>query len=266
MNPRYNRLVFLLLLFGVSSIAPSRLWPAQNHAVADSLLHRVVQLYDEGSYITAEIEGRRLLEQEGLSDSIHVQAEKYIAFSLIAQDKSQSAAPHFRTILQLDSTFNLDPQLISPKIISVFQQTREKYFNERLQLPERELRPVVSRQISFRAIAFPGWEQLYQGRQGIGYTFLSLGVASLVSTIYCDFQRRSLRDSYLQASTTELAVDRYKKYNGYYKAELYSAALFVLTYLVSEVEVFTRGIDEAPTPITLFHGSNYVIASLKIHF
>lgn len=238
----------------------------RDRAETDSLLRRVAQLYEEGSYLTAEIEGRRLLEQEKLPDTIHIQTEKYIAFSLIAQDKPQSAVSHFRIILELDSTFNLDPELTSPKIFSVFRQTREKFFSEHLQLSEHEIHPIVSHQISFRAIVFPGWEQLHQGRQGIGYTFLSLGAVSLISTIYCDFQRRSSRDSYMQAPTTELAVDRYKKYDGYNKAEIYSAALFALTYILSEVEVITSGSDEAPTPVTLFQRNDFIIASLQIRF
>lgn len=233
-RPAYCLLIspyFLLLLWVSVS-------DAQSAVDADSTLRRVRQLYEEGSYLSAELEGRRLLEQTDLRDSVHNQVEKYVAFSLIAQDKPQSAVSHFWAILERDSSFGLDPQMTSPKILTIFQSTRDKFRMSHSPAQELIASPAAS-SVSYRAIVFPGWEQLHQGRSATGYAFVSVGAASLVGTIYFDFMRRDARDSYLQAATSELAASRYTKFDKYYKAELYSAILYALTYVVSEAEVFT---------------------------
>ncbi|HTR81323.1 MAG TPA: hypothetical protein VMM58_06790 [Bacteroidota bacterium] len=211
--------------------------PEPSHA--DSVVSEIRELYESGSYLNAEIEARRFLDQPETSDSARMQAEKYIAFSLIAQDKPQSAEGHFLTILQHDSSFTLDPQLTSPKILSIFDEAKKKFFSEQEPLPASPSAEPSSRHITFRVAVFPGWEQLYQGRKATGYAFCTAGAAELLFTLYSDFQRRDARDSYLKATTSELAAERYTKYNRYYKAETYSAIAFGVTYLLSEVEVFT---------------------------
>lgn len=245
------------------SIATCR---AQNKNEVDSLVHKLIQLYENGSYLGAEIEGRRLLEQASVPNTVRIQIEKYIAFALIAQDKPQAAVSHFNTILQADSTFDLDSQLTSPKIMVVFQQTREKFFAQRVTESKHISIPVSNTSISYRAVLFPGWEQLYRGRTTTGYTFFTLGAASFLSTVYCDFRRRDSRNSYLQAGTMESAIERYKTYNNFQKAEIYSASIFVLTYIISEVDIFTKISNETGANISLSPGKNFFTANLSISF
>lgn len=259
-------LLISFFLFASSLLFAPDANAAQDPAPADSVLHKIKQLYEEGSYLTAEVEGRRLLEEGEVGDTVRIQVEKYIAFSLIAQDKPQPAASHFWNILRQDSSFDLDPQLTSPKILSIFQRTRERFFAEHEQLRERQQTSTAFKPRSYRLMVFPGWEQLHQGRTSVGYVFLSLGAVSLLSTVYCDLERRDLRDSYLQAATSDLAAERYSKYNRYYKAEIYSAVLFTLTYIISEVEVFSTGGEQETITARVFYDSNHLGMSLKARF
>ena len=261
--PAPQRFISFLIVSIMVASAPGI---AVARTALDSLVERVAQLYDAGSYLSAELEGRRSLEQGTIADSVRMQLEKYIAFSLVAQDKPQSAVSHFSAMLQIDSTFNLDPQLTSPKILSVFQQTREKYFNQRTQMIQQAIPHRESSGVTFRTIIFPGWEQLYQGRMAVGYTFLAVGGASLLSTIYCEFRRHSARSSYLNATSTESAVDLYKTYNNFQKAEIYSAAIFVAGYILSEVDVYTHRTEASEIRASLRPGFNSFQASLTIVF
>lgn len=254
----------VILVYGFAGLAYS--FPLQGNLRADSIVSAIKHSYEEGSYLNAEIEGRRFLEQVDIKDSLRIQVEKYIAFSLIAQDKPQFASSHFWFILQQDSSFNLDPELTSPKILSIFQRTREKFLAERQLLSEQRQSFPTARPITFRAIVFPGWEQLYQGRGGVGLAFMGAGAAGLLSTVYCDLRRRDARNSYLLAGTRDLAAERYKTYNKYYKGEVYSAVAYGLVYLLSEIEVFTYSSEDNGIAVSVLPVRSAGTISFSIRF
>ena len=259
-------LFFFVVILVYGFTGPVYSFQMQGNSRADSIVSAMRHSYEEGSYLTAEIEGRRFLEQIDIKDSLRIQVEKYIAFSLIAQDKPQFASSHFWFILQQDSSFNLDPELTSPKILSIFQRTREKFLAERQLLSEQRQSFLPARSITFRAIVFPGWEQLYQGREGIGFALTAAGTAGLLSTVYCDFRRRNARSSYLQAASRDLAAERYKTYNKYYKGEVYSAVAFGLVYLLSEIEIFTYSSEDNGIAVSVLPVQSAGTISFSIRF
>jgi hypothetical protein len=224
----------ILTLLGVASVH------AQTAARADSLIATVRELYEQGSYLSSEVEARRVLDNRSLPDSLRVRAEQYLAFSLVAQSKNAGAIDHLVTILRIDSTFTLDPVLTSPKILSAFSEARKQYGS--LKLSERSLLQhaalLQDHSVSFRTVLFPGWEQTYQGRSAKGYTLLGAGIVSLGATIYFDRERRSAHEEYLAANTPELATSKYTRYNTNYKAEYYSLAAFAVIYIYSQLDAF----------------------------
>lgn len=213
---------------------------AQPTARVDSLLALVRELYEQGSYLSSEVEARRLLDNRFLPDSLRVRAEQYLAFSLVAQAKNAGAVDHLVTILKIDSTFTLDPILTSPKILSVFGEARKQYGNLKLSehSPLQREQRLPDHGVSFRTILFPGWEQAFQGRTVKGYTLLGAGILSLGATVYFDRERRSAQEDYLAANTPELAASKYSRYNNYHKAEYYSLAAFLAIYVYSQFDAF----------------------------
>jgi hypothetical protein len=214
---------------------------AQDSAKPDSLLALVQTLYDNGSFLSAELEARRLLDDPVLGDSSRIVAEQYVAFSLIAQGKNAAAEEYFVSILRKDSTFTLDPLMTSPKIISVLQDAQQRYARQMRAEAPPVVKPVATTPEvgpSFRLMVFPGWDQLHQGRSTKGVVLLSAGALSLGSLVTFDILRRSARDEYMKALTPEQAADKYKDYNTYHKAEYYSAAAFVVVYVYSAFDAF----------------------------
>jgi hypothetical protein len=214
---------------------------AQTSASQNSTIQLIQTLFNNGSYLSAEIEARRLLEKSSLSDSVKLQAEKFIAFSLIAQDKDDDAVHHFIAALEIDSTFSLDPFLTSPKILSVFRESKDRFIL--LQQNKQQAASLSSQShspgtVSFRAILFPGWEQVYQKRSEKGYILICAGIVSLGSTVSLDLERIQARNSYLSASTSAAATSRYNRYNNFRKAEIYFAALSGIIYTYSLVDAF----------------------------
>ncbi|MCL4540711.1 MAG: hypothetical protein M1378_14120 [Bacteroidetes bacterium] len=236
-SPRIMRPVCLLLvlmaLFSCSSTSFAQYSPR-----TDSTLATIKNLFDEGSYTTAELHARRALEDMKVSDSARVQLQKYLAFTLVAQGRNEAAIEHFVDALRLDSTLTLDPVLTSPKILSVFETARERY-RERVTVAKLQRKvAVLSGGPTFRAMIFPGWDQLYRGRRTKGWILIGAGAAAAVTAITSDILRRDARTKYLDAATPALAESRYNTYNMYYKTEIYSVSAFVLIYLYSEFDSF----------------------------
>jgi hypothetical protein len=224
----------LLLLCGTESM------PAQTSVNPDSVMTVVRSLYDQGSYLSAEVEARRMLDNRSLPDSIRIRAEQYLAFSLVAQAKNAVAAEHFIEVLKIDSTFALDPVLTSPKILTVFADARRQFAAMMGADPDAAgiARHPTDHRVTFRAVVFPGWEQVYQGKPTKGYTLVGAGILALGLTMYFDQERRNARDAYLEANTPDLAASKYARYNNFYKAEYYSIGAFVVLYVYSQLDAF----------------------------
>ncbi len=216
-------------------------------SVADSTLKAANRLYNSGSYDSAELAARRLEEQGPLADSMRVEAERVIAFSLVAQGKPDLAREHFETILAINPGFQLDQILTSPKILTAFQEAK-------LHSPEAMR---LSRDdhgggpggtgVTFRTVVFPGWEQLHRGRTGTGLAFVGGGVLTLGSAVTFEFLRANARRDYLGATAPSDISSKYKVYNKFYQAEVYSFVAYAVVYIASEFDVFLTLSD--PTTI-----------------
>ncbi|MDD8017513.1 MAG: hypothetical protein PHP42_04000 [Bacteroidota bacterium] len=216
---------------------------AQNVSESDSTLKSIESLYNSGQYVSAELDARRLHEEHGLADSTKVQIEKWIAFSLIAQGKTSLAKERFITLLTIDSNFELDPILTSPKIMTAFNDAKTQYLALRKSSQDSARTTLMLQEqinsVTYRSIVFPGWEQLHTGRTTTGYFFLGAGVASLGAGVTCEVLRAGAKDDYANAVVASDITSKYNLYNRYRKAEIYSFITFAVLYLASEIDVFT---------------------------
>jgi hypothetical protein len=221
---------------------------AQN-SILRSAFFTIDSLYNAGSYLSAEVEARRLLEYANLNDTAYAEIHKYIAFSLIAQGKTDLAKERFVMLLSVCPTYSLDPVLTSPKILVVFNEALQAFLSTKKTGQESSTIPMVSGKlaVSYRTMLFPGWEQLHDGRKTPGTIFLCAGIATLASALTCELLRNSARIDYL-AEKDPLAFDnKYNVYNRYYRAEIASFIAFGLTYIASEIDVFTASSNSSFT-------------------
>ncbi|MFA6541795.1 MAG: hypothetical protein WCT99_09355 [Bacteroidota bacterium] len=214
---------------------------AQERNTVDSTLTVIENLYTSAEFVSAELEARRLLEHEGISDSAKVQIEKWIAFSLIAQEKPLPARDRFIALLSINPGFELDRILTSPKILSVFNDAKSLFLRQVKSQTDsvQAAAAFEERSISFRALLFPGWEQIHQGRSGRGVILLGAGIATLGAGLTCEFLRSNARTDYLNARSASEISSTYSTYNTYRKAEIYSFITFALVYVISEIDAVT---------------------------
>lgn len=252
-----QKFLFFLALFLSESVF------AQSNNI-DSTFRSIEISFESGSYIRAEVEARRVLEQRGIIDSTRVLAEKWIAFSLIAQGKPSLAKDHFAALLKINPQFELDPVLTSPKILAVFNETRTYHLaSQKSKDTGGANQPPF---VSFRTVIFPGWEQLHANRSGSGYLFLGGGIGTLGAGIVFEVLRSSARNDYLSATTPAAIDSKYSRYNKFYKAEIVAFSAFALVYVASEIDVFTNAeyytLSFSPSPSSTTDAA----VSLRIRF
>jgi hypothetical protein len=257
---KYPKHLFILVLFLSESVV------AQSNNV-DSTFRAIELSFESGSYISTELEARRVLELPGIIDSTRVLAEKWIAFSLIAEGKPLLAKDHFVALLRINPQFELDPVLTSPKILAVFNETKTYQMaslKSRDTSAVHQLRQAPA--ISFRTVIFPGWEQLHTNRSTSGYLFLGGGIGTLGAGIVFEMLRSSARNEYLSAATSAAIESKYSRYNKYYKAEIFAFSAFAVVYIASEIDVFTNSeyysLSFSPIPSSTAGSS----LSLRIRF
>jgi hypothetical protein len=212
---------------------------ARGQLSVDSAIQIVDSLYSSGAFSQAELEARRLLENDMLSDSVRTLAEQWVAFALVAQERPDLAREHFIRILRRYPSYELDPILTSPKILLIFNEAKATFHTQvqgRTSQGGPEIRP--SPDITYRTILFPGWEQLYHGRTTVGTVFLGAGVVTLGSGIVLEFKRSAARSEYLAATTPEDIESKYEAYDRTRKAEMWAFAAFAAVYFASEIDVF----------------------------
>jgi hypothetical protein len=241
MNIRLTYLTILVLLLAAM---------VRGQSSVDSVFHLVDSLYTSGAFPQAELESRRLLESEILSDSISLVAEQWVAFALVAQGEPALAREHFTRILRKRPGYQLDPKLTSPKIITVLDETRSAFLAAEPRKVDPGAVPEIAspRGITFRTILFPGWEQLYHRRTTVGTVFLGAGIATLGAGVVLDFVRRSAREDYRAATTPEDIESKYQTYNRASKREGWAFAAFAAVYVLSEIDVF---LQDSPVSLSL---------------
>lgn len=259
-----RRTIIVLIVLSCCFVATSF---AQNGSLRSAFL-TIDSLYNSGSYLGAEVEARRLLEYANLSDTAYAEIHKDIAFSLIAQGKTELAKERFAMLLSIYPVYSLDPLLTSPKILVIFNEAKRAFLSSKKPMQETIKTPMdeVGPPVSYRSILFPGWEQLHSGRKISGAIFLSAGIVTLGSGITFEFLRSNARQAYLTENNPSEIDEKYKTYNRYYKDEIASFVAFAITYVVSEFDVFSAYKNPSLIVQSNSHPGGYTGITFAINF
>lgn len=185
------------------------------------------------------------------SDSITILY--YKALSLFHIWDIKNCELTFERILSIDQNFQLDTINVSPKIVSYFNEIKNRYIsykiNERkdqsknidtLLILERE--KLVNRFIIYqnaikRNLILPGSGNLYLNNKGKGYFTIGLYSASLLSSFYFYFDTKTKEKDYLNELNPDLIQSKYSRYNTSYKLRNISLLTSFLIYLYSQVDI-----------------------------
>ncbi len=170
-------------------------------------------------------------------------AEVLVILGLISlsENRELEAELQFREALRLNRNVKLDPLLVSPKILDFFEEVKAGLAQTD---PEESLDPgVVPRYVLvpdrrseavLRSMVLPGWGQLYKGDRTKGIVLLGVWGLTAAGSLTAHVLRQQAQDTYLEAATSEEALDRYDTFNRRHKLRnalfLGAAGVWLVSY------------------------------------
>lgn len=165
----------------------------------------------------------------------------------------------FEELLKLDSNFSMDPNRVSPKIVSFFNEIKVAHQSEL----EQE-RPILDslrivrqnmllanenyKNAVVKNLVLPGWGQFQMGNTVKGLVYSILGAASTATAIAYIIKTNDKESAYLNETDKSLIGAKYDEFNSAYKTRnlLISAAAAV--WVISQIDIlfFT---EITPVPV-----------------
>lgn len=207
---------FVLLLTTVLLCQPATLL-AQEADQHETAIGEVLSLYRTGRIDRAELDALRLLNHTSELDADErSQLYQVLAFISIAREDAQLGRDFFLQALREKPDLNLDRNLTSPKILSVFDEARADF--KRVQIREQDLSEEAMQAVNLRlegakrSLIVPGWGQLYKGNRAHGYAFMGVGTLLTGGLLYSQLAMQEKRDEYHASNDPNEAASLYDDY------------------------------------------------------
>lgn len=162
--------------------------------------------------------------------------------------KEIPARSSFEELLKLDSNFSMDPNRVSPKIVSFFNDIKVAYQSEL----EQE-RPILDslrivRQSMMLAnenyknavvknLVLPGWGQFQMGNTVKGLVYSILGAASTATAIAYIIKTNDKESAYLNETDKSLIGAKYDEFNSAYKTRNLLITAAAAVWVISQIDI-----------------------------
>lgn len=218
------------------------------------LLRAVREATERLDYATAEARAREVLARyEAFSPDQLVEAHTALGVVVHARGDDVEARRQFEAALSLDPAHALDPVLVSPKTVVLFEAVRADIARaapvaEAARPPT--LRYVVLQDLragaALRSAALPGWGQFHKGDRGRGWAFAAGVGAAATATAAAHLAYTQARTRYRDAPTTAEADAAYPATDRLRRVRGALALGTALGWAASVVEALATGRPEAP--------------------
>ena len=192
--------------------------------------------YDQAEVLAGEI----LARYEMFSTDELIETHVTLALIRYAQNRQSEAELQFVSALSLKPDLELDPVLVSPKVITFFEELKAS----RDQVEQETETPGASRYIfvqdprpaaAIRSMIVPGWGQFYKDEPVKGYVFAGAWVGSVGATIVTHIRRQDAARAYRLARDPDDITEKYNTYNRTHKLRnamfLTAASVWVVSYI-----------------------------------
>ncbi len=224
-------------------------------AVTYEEVKREFEFFDHEKVITLSNE---LLKDTTLSNIIKVDVYLMRARTFYALGNESNSKISFGEILKINKDYMPDPSVVSPKLISLFDEVKSDYIKSlgpdstsTNQIPKVFDSDLMKGSVA-RNIILPGWGQLHSGNTPKGIVLSAFSASMLASMIYFISDASQKEKDYLNETDKTLIQEKYNTYNTSYKIRnaliISYAAIWIFSQLdlifLSEEEIFMK---EAPT-------------------
>jgi len=193
-------------------------------------------LYFKGEYGEVIEQAPLVLSDTTLSLNDIIDANKVCAFSLVILGKKEEAIAVFQRLLDIDPDFMLDPVTVSPKIVNIFNEAKNK---KQLMMPTTKiLRDTIyiERKKPLTAL-LPGIYQIQKNKKFIGYAMLTTEILSLAGLGISQRNYNRAHDEYLTAQDPQIINDEYEIYNSWYKKRTLFISTSVIIWFYNLIDI-----------------------------
>ncbi len=216
------------------------------------LLEEIQSAYEEHNYVEVEMKATSALTayQRFSSDQL-AEIHKILGVVYFSLNKPEESEAQFTSALALAPNLSLDPVQVSPKIISFFDQIKQKRMSSpddgnELQAPRYVLLADKRPGATLRSLVLPGWGQIYKGERKKGFVLSSLWTAGVTATVIAHFSRNSSEDRYLDETDPARLESRFDSFNRLHKLRNGLAAFSAAVWIYSYFDTFLTGKPTAP--------------------
>jgi len=205
------------------------LWMVMECDAADGRMHleNGLRAYREGADFDKAISELQEAVRLGLDNRTElVQTHLYLGFAHIGKGQRMAAEAEFAKAIQLDPTLSLDPKLHSIKIITVFNETKERLVD------------------SLTVVSVPGGAEVYLDGQSLGVTPLRLS-----DVLIGEHTLRVVKEYFLPKV---LSIQVEKEKDNRIQVQLDKQAVeLLITSQPPEAAIYVAGEYKARTPLSL---------------
>ena len=190
----------------------------------------------------------QLLKKHSLPDTTLINIYLIRALSFYSIGNEDSCKISFGEILKVNKNFIPDPSIISPKIITLFNEVKSEFIrNENPKAFEdsvETLKPALvfdgalMRECAVRNILLPGWGQMYSGNSIKGIILSAISASTLASMIYFIADANKKENEYLNSTTQSLIQEKYNAYNKSYKIRNVFIISYAAVWLFGQLDLF----------------------------
>lgn len=210
------------------------------------------------------------LEKEDLLEIYRLKAVSH--YSIGQKPYSELA---FKSILQIDSTYTLDPGVNAPKLVHLFNNIKETYKPIRKEKELQSFSLDSSRQrkkgliaAAGRSIVFPGWGHRYL-QQEKGNWFMAGSAVLIPLSVYFTVASWNYEQKYLDEVDAQKIKSRFNDYDKAYQTRNVLLGVYLIYWAYIQYDFYNQTKDNSSNPQVVVNISpfeNQLQLSLNISF
>lgn len=270
-------------IFGIIILAFSQCLFGQT----DITLEEVRSAYQSFSYQEVVTSSNLLLRNNTqLSDNDKIEVYTMKAVALYSLNQAEDSRKNFIELLKINSQYELNTTLISPKIIDFFSNIKNDYKQiaseieqkpvvkdpedvEKIDLSVYTERNSLLKSAITKSILLPGLGHIEMGENTKGWLLSSASVILLSGIAYSLFETNSREEAYLLETNLDLIPQKYDDYNKTYKIRNIVLITYAAVWLYTQIDLLLFN-NELPDQIVTFlpsvptNNSSTINLSLKV--
>lgn len=247
----------------------------QLFAFAQNDLASVKEMFNSFQYEKVITQAESILENDSLNRDVSIELLRMKAIAHYVLNQKDFTVLCFVDILKKNPEYQLDPRQNSPKIINIFNRTKDNYLPAEKEITNRqttqqEVQPVIQKQFVrsslLRSFAVPGWGHLYANNQKKGYFLTSAALVGLGASIYFTIETAQNEKRYLNETDKTLIESKYKDYNRSFQLRNGFLIGYAILWTYAQADLTYQLFSDKPQNVSGMVTEDFVILKYTYNF